>query len=99
MSLQDDDDFYLLMIGISFSGAILAAGGVIAAKSWETATTWLLEHQLIVPAADDPTVVLPRAAGAGLDVARLGVAAGLVIALLALLVALARRALDRRADR
>lgn len=76
-SVSDDDSFFLLMFATTWG-----LPAVIAYFTRDRLFGWLLEHQLLLPAAVDPTVAVPGADGAGLDVARLALALGLLAGLL-----------------
>lgn len=86
---SDDDLFTLLIIGVLGMGAV---GGVLAA-TWSRALVWLLEHQVVVAASAHPMLVLPRSAGAGVDLPRLALAAAAVLLLTAAAVGAVRRRL------
>lgn len=55
---------------------------VAALGRWEDITAWCADHHLLVGADEDPTVTLPKAEGAGLDLPRLVIAVVVVLALL-----------------
>lgn len=67
----DEDTTTMIILGILFGPALLAAGlGVIASKVPAVAA-WLTDHHVLVPPADNPILVLPETGGAGLDLARI----------------------------
>lgn len=79
MSAQSgDDDLFTWLTAI-----VLFASGASAAAlaAWGKIVTWLLEHKIIVPAAADPTVVIPSTVGAGLDLPRIVIAMAALIAI------------------
>lgn len=90
--LSDADRMSLLMAAPLIFGVVV---GALPAMSARTAA-WLLEHNVIIAAAESPLLVLPGVEGVGLDVRRLIV----VLAVLAVAVGLAisglRQAVDRR---
>ena len=90
--LSDADQMSLLMAAPLIFGVVVGALPSMSAR----VTAWLLEHNMIIGAAESPLLALPGAEGAGLDVRRLIV----VVAVLAVAVALAisglRQAVDRR---
>lgn len=86
---SDDDLFTLLIIGVLGLGAV---GGVLAA-TWGRALVWLLEHQVVVAASQHPMLVLPRSAGAGVDLPRLALALAAALLLAAAVVGAVRRRL------
>lgn len=49
----------------------LPAAGLAVLSRWATVVSWAVDHSLLVDAAQNPIVVLPASAGAGLDVGRL----------------------------
>ena len=73
--------------------AIFAIAGVLASGTalWMAGVTWLIQHKILVTAAEHPALVLPHSNGAGLDTARLVIAGCVVLAALAVLVSAVRR--------
>ena len=64
-----------------FLGAMAAVSLGLPLIFWDVIVRWLLDRHLLAPAGVDPLVVLPGAAGAGLDqrrVALLVVVAGML---------------------
>ena len=84
---QTDDEMTVIFTALGFLGTI----GALALWGWQKITTWLLEHQVLLPASDQPSVVVPYTDGAGLDIARVSLLVGAVIATLALAGAAVRR--------
>ena len=74
---NDDDKMTLVLVAALF----LAFGG--AAALWDKVLTKLLELHVILPAGPQIALMLPKAAGAGLDSRRLLLAGALVLLLLA----------------
>jgi hypothetical protein len=74
-----DDEFVLFIVGCVAAAALVGSAGLF----WLTGVGWLVEHQVLVSAAEHPLVALPDAGGAGLDLSRLAVVAAVVIALVA----------------
>lgn len=85
-SMSDDDSFVLMMFAATW-GLPMA----IAYFTRDRLTGWLLEHHLLLPATTDPLVEIPGTAGAGLDLARLVIAAGIFAALLVASICALRR--------
>ena len=78
-----DDEMTLMLVAVMAWPAL--AGAV--AWAWIQGGSWLVKHQILVSAKAGPLVALPGMGGAGLDVARLSIAAGVVVVLVALTVA------------
>jgi len=74
-----DDEFVLFIVGCVAAAALLGSAGLV----WLKGVGWLVEQKVLVAASEHPLVVLPNAAGAGLDLSRLAVLAAVVIALIA----------------
>ena len=74
-----DDEFVLFIIGCVAAAALVGSAGFF----WLKGVTWLVEHQILVPASQHPLVALPSSDGAGLDLSRLAVLAAVLIALIA----------------
>lgn len=87
-----EEEVLLIHIGIAMVGIVLASAGAL----WLKGAVWLVQHKVLVAAAADPLVQIPGAAGAGLDVPRLAIAAAIILASLAAAVSSARHALGRR---
>ena len=60
---------------------------------------WLLDHQVLIPAASNPLVALPASNGAGLDLPRLLLAGAIALGLIAFLGHRVRRAVQVRRQR
>ena len=69
----------------TFVGAVLFGVPALvvgwAAAGWASASEWMLEHGLLLPASADPVLVLPRTGGAGLDWNRIVLALAALAAL------------------
>lgn len=96
VSESQDDTFTLAMITYSSLGAILTVAGGIALKTWTQAVSWMIQHQVLVPAIEHPAVALPFSRGAGLDTPRLVLLLAVVLTLLAALVDAGHRLRARR---
>src|SRR4051812_27215649 len=86
----------ILLIHIGLAAGTLALGS--AGLLWLKGATWLVEHHLLLPAAAHALVVVPGTGGAGLDLPRLAVMAGVALATIVLAVSTARRALTSRTE-
>ncbi len=80
----------MITIGVGFM-ALLGSASLI----WFKGGQWLIEHQLLVASTETPLIALPGLAGAGLDLPRLMVILGAIIAALAVGGSAARGALAR----
>jgi len=89
-----EEEVLLIHIALGMVGVALAS----AAALWLTGSAWLVEHQVLVPAKAAPVVQIPGAAGAGLDLSRIAIAAAIVLAVLVIAVSSARRALRHRRE-
>ena len=87
-----EEEFLLIAVGL---GALGLIGGSLA-FFWDKTIAWLLAHGLILPAAAHPVLEIPGADGAGLDLVRAAIAAGVLLALLAVVVSSAVRAIRHR---
>lgn len=91
--LADTPEEELLIIHVAM--AVLALLFASAGALWLQGSAWLVEHQVLVAHTAQPLVEVPGTAGAGFDLPRLAIAAGLVLAGLATVVSAARRAWRR----
>lgn len=66
-----DDSTTLILMGLLFGPAVLAAGLGFAASKVPGVAGWLVEHHVLAAAADDPFLVIPGTGGAGLDLMRI----------------------------
>lgn len=66
-----DDTTTLILVGVLFGPAVLAAGLAVAAAKVPAVAGWLIERQVLVAAADDPLLVIPGTGGAGVDLMRI----------------------------
>ncbi|GAA1436018.1 hypothetical protein GCM10009616_34780 [Microlunatus lacustris] len=76
---SDDDVFVLFIVGAIALSVAVGSIGLL----WSKAVRWMLQHELVVAASHHPVLILPGSAGAGLDVPRLCVVAGVLLGLLA----------------
>jgi hypothetical protein len=82
---RSGDLFWAVIAAAMFGVPTIILGS--ATTAWADATGWLLDHRVLVPATADPVVGLPATDGAGLDWARIAIAAG-VLLILTLLIRL-----------
>jgi hypothetical protein len=68
------DVAWIFLAAVLFGVPALIVGGVTT--GWADATGWMLDHQVLVPAAADPVLTLPATDGAGLDWPRIALALG-----------------------
>jgi hypothetical protein len=78
----DDDVLVLIFIGLLAIGGVLAA----AVAVWDWLVAWLIAHQILIPAGNDPILEIPAASGAGLDGPRLSLLAGVLLGLAAIML-------------
>lgn len=83
---SSDGDILVMILG---GALLLGSATTITALAWSKILTWGLQHQVLLPTAANPMLVLPASGGAGVDLPRLAVAGAV---LLAVLVASASRA-------
>lgn len=88
----NDDEMTLLLVAVVAWPALAGA----AMWAWSQGGSWLVKHQILVSAKAQPLVHLPGMGGAGLDMARLSIVAGVVMVLVALTVAGISRAVAVR---
>jgi hypothetical protein len=91
-SPAEDDALILLVLAY-------LAGPALLAYFWKQALAWLLDHQVLIPAASNPLVALPASNGAGLDLPRLLLAGAIALGLIAFLGHRVRRAVQVRRQR
>lgn len=72
-----DDEFTLALVGVLCWPVL---GGVLY-WAWGQGTGWLVKHQVLVAAKANPLLEIPGMHGAGLDGARLLIAAGILVGL------------------
>lgn len=82
-----EEEVLLIHIAMAAAALLLGSAGVI----WLKGATWLVEHHVLVAAAKTPLVELPSSGGAGLDLPRIAIIAGVVIAGLAWAISAIRR--------
>lgn len=90
--ISDDDRVVLTFLGLFALPGLLGAAGYL----WSHGLDWLVQHHVLIGAAADPLLPIPGCAGAGLDGARLAIAAGLLAIGLVVTVSAIRWALVRR---
>lgn len=90
--IMDDEELWLMILGVM---ALPTVTG-FAVHAWNQGSTWLVEHQILIPASDHPLIAVPTMGGAGLDLARLSIGIGVVILLLVVLVVSARSLVRRQ---
>jgi hypothetical protein len=83
-----EEELVLLLVGVVALGAVLGSAGTMALAGAD----YLVGHGILVGAREHPLVAVPGAGGAGLDLSRLAILAGLLLAVLAAAVSSARRA-------
>jgi hypothetical protein len=83
---SSDGDILVMILG---GALLLGSVGTVTALAWSQVLAWCLAHQVLLPAAANPRLVLPASEGAGVDLPRVAVAAAV---LLAVFVASASRA-------
>lgn len=86
----------ILLIHIGLAALTIGVGSV--GVFWLKGTQWLVQHQVLVPTSARPMLAIPTAGGAGLDLPRVSIVAGVVVMLLAWAFSAARRALATRED-
>lgn len=91
-SSSTDDEVVLFFVGCVAFVAVLASAGLL----WAKGVGWLVQHQLLLPAAAHPLLPVPGGAGAGLDLPRIAAAAGVLLALVAWAGSAVRRAVTAR---
>ncbi len=81
--------------------AMFALGGLVASAGalWLTGSRWLVAHKILVAADQTPLIAIPGAAGAGLDLPRICIAAAAVLAAVVITISWARRQLRARPER
>lgn len=87
-----EEETFLINLGVVTLTGLLGSAGIL----WLKGATWLVEHQILVAADQDPLLVVAGTGGAGLDISRLAIAAAAVLVVLVLLVSAGRRSLARR---
>lgn len=53
--------------------------GLLTAATWQRVLGWLVDHGVLVTAAESPLLALPASRGIGLDTPRVAIAAAVVI--------------------
>lgn len=87
-----EEELTVLMALMGASGVIVGALAVF----WDKVVAWLLEHEVLIAASANPLVAIPGTEGAGLDLMRVIVGVGIVLALVAVLGSILGRAVRRR---
>lgn len=96
---KTDDEVTLLMLVASSFGVIVSVCVGLAMAGWHSAVAWMVEYQVLAPAAADPIVSLPYAGGAGLDGPRVCVLLAIILLLAYALFRAFKRALLMQAAR
>ncbi len=86
-----DEEVILVVVGALALSALVGSVGLV----WVVGVGWLVEHHVLVPADAHPLLAVPGAAGAGLDLPRVAILLALLLAVGAITVSSARRALAR----
>lgn len=87
-----DDELWLIILGVVAFPSLAAA----AIPVWNLGASWLVQHQILVPASAHPLVPLPTMQGAGLDAARLSMLVGAVVLVGVLTILSVRSLVNRR---
>ncbi len=82
----------VLTTGVGFLGAIVGSAALV----WNQIVAWLLAQRLLVSADADPLWELPAAGGAGLDLMRLAIVAGVALIVITAVFTSAARVVTRR---
>ena len=86
------EELVLIHVAIAAVAVLLGSAGAL----WLQGANWLVEHQVLVPHAAAPLLEIPATAGAGLDLPRIAIVTGVLLAAIAAGVSAAHRALNRR---
>ena len=62
---------------ITLAGTAIVA--VFSVATWHRLLAWLVDHDVLLPAAQDPLVTLPASDGVGLDLPRVAIAVATVV--------------------
>lgn len=89
-----EEELVLIHVAIAAVAVVLGSAGAL----WLTGSVWLVQHKVLVAQAAQPLIEVPGTAGAGLDLPRVAIAAGLIVATLAGAVSYVRHAWRRRED-
>ncbi len=92
LATTPQEEMLLIHLGAGLLTVLVGSAGVF----WLKGAIWLVEHRILVPASAHPLLALPRAAGAGLDLPRVAIAAGSVVAVIAWAASAVRRAWSTR---
>ncbi|MDP3889834.1 hypothetical protein [Nocardioides sp.] len=87
----------LLMIKVGMV-ALGVAAGALTISTWHRILAWLVDHDVLLPAADSPLVGVPGGEGVGLDASRLAIATAVLLFLIVCGVAAIRQRLNHRAE-
>lgn len=87
---MDDESWNNFWYGL---GAVVLVGPLVL---WQRFIGLLVEHQVLVAGGRDPLLVIPKADGAGLDVARLVLLLGVLVAVTAIAWVATRRRASRK---
>lgn len=72
------EEIVLVHVAMIMLGAVVASAGAL----WLAGAQWLVDHHVIVAARLDPLLVIPGTGGAGLDLARVFIGAGVLLAVM-----------------
>lgn len=89
-----EEELVLIHVAIAAVAVVLGSAGAL----WLTGSGWLVKHEVLVAQAAQPLIEIPGTAGAGLDLPRVAIATGLIVAALAGAVSYVRHAWRRRED-
>lgn len=90
----DNDTVLVILLGTVALGGLGGAGALFG-----LGTDWLVEHSVLIAASASPLLPIPGLDGAGLDLTRSVIAAGLLIMLLAVAGSAIRRFAPHQEDR
>lgn len=76
---DENEEVTLVMVLAGSAGVLITAAGTLALTAWSNAVAWMLEHKVLVPAANEPLLTFPHSDGAGLDYSRCFVIAAAVL--------------------
>jgi len=89
-----EEEVILVIVGAVAFGAAAASAGSL----WLMGASYLVDHGILVAAANHPLLAIPGADGAGLDLPRLAILAGAGLIGLAAAISAVRRSWFRHAE-
>ncbi len=92
LATTPQEEMLLIHLAAGLLTVLVASAGVF----WLKGATWLVEHRILVSASAHPLIAVPGAAGAGLDLPRVAIAAAAVIAVIAWAASAVRRSWSTR---